>query len=169
MAGSGGGRCGQIWSELLPMNSMRLPDDADRDFTAGAFIISDGKILLLKHGKLDKWIQPGGHVEEGETPDEAAKREAAEETGYRVELKSSTETVSEESIDLPEPFNVNLHRIREGHWHCDFQYLAELTGDRKEDYEYSDEDIGWFSEEDLGDLDMPENAEKTARKALEMA
>ena len=148
---------------------MRLPEDADRDFTAGAFILKDGEILLLKHGKLDKWMQPGGHVEPGETPDEAAKREALEETGYRIELKSSTEKISEESIDLPEPFNVNLHRIRDGHWHCDFQYIAELTNERKDDYEYQDEDIGWFSKEELEDLEMPKNARKTVKKALDLA
>jgi 8-oxo-dGTP pyrophosphatase MutT (NUDIX family) len=146
---------------------MILPEASDRDFTAGAFIIEEGKILLLKHRKLDKWMQPGGHVEDGETPDEAAKREALEETGYHVELNSSTEKISEESIDLPLPFNVNLHRIRDGHWHCDFQYLAELSGERSDSYEYSDEDIGWFSKEELEELDMPENCRKTCRKALD--
>lgn len=144
----------------------RVPEDADRDFTTGAFIVEDGEILLLNHRKLDVWLQPGGHVEKGETPDEAAIREAREETGFRVELLSSAIEISESSIDLPQPFNVNLHRIKEGHWHCDFQYMAELTGERKEDYEYNDEDIGWFSKAELEDLEMPENARKTALKAL---
>lgn len=145
---------------------MRLPEDADRDFTAGIFVIDDGEILLLRHGKLGVWLQPGGHVEDGETPDEAARREALEETGYYVELRDPSERVGEESIDLPEPFNVNLHRIKEGHWHCDFQYLAKLTGGRKDYYEYDDEEIGWFSRDELEDLDMPENCRKTCKKAL---
>lgn len=148
---------------------MHIPEDADRDFTTGMFVIRDGRILLLRHRKLDQWLQPGGHVEDGETPDEAAKREALEETGYRVELKSSTERINEGSIDLPEPFNVNLHRIKDGHWHCDFQYLAELSGDRKDDYEYEDENIGWFSKEELKNLDMPGNCRKTCLKALDLA
>lgn len=144
---------------------MRLPGGADRDFTAGVFIVEEGEVLLLRHRKLGVWLQPGGHVEDGETPDEAAEREALEETGYKVELKSSAERISEESIDLPKPFNVNLHRIEDGHWHCDFQYLAEPTGERGDDYEYEDGDIGWFSKDDLDELDMPDNCRKTCGKS----
>jgi 8-oxo-dGTP pyrophosphatase MutT (NUDIX family) len=143
----------------------KVPEDADRDFTSGVFIVEDGEILLLKHRKLGVWLQPGGHVEEGETPDEAAIREAREETGFKVELLRSAKEISESSIDLPRPFNVNLHRIKEGHWHCDFQYLARVKGE-VEEYEYSDQDIKWFSKKELEDLEMPENARKTATEAI---
>ena len=38
-------------------------------------------ILLLVHRRLGIWLQPGGHVDPGETPWEAARRETVEETG----------------------------------------------------------------------------------------
>ncbi len=41
----------------------------------------DGRITLVKNGWSDGWILPGGGVEKGETPAEAAKREVREETG----------------------------------------------------------------------------------------
>lgn len=151
---------------MRPEEDLRVPEGADRDFTVGVFVVKQNEVLLLKHRKLGVWLQPGGHIEERETPDEAARREVLEETGYRVELIGSEEKVSEESFDLPEPFNVNLHRIKEGHWHCDLQYLARVDG-REQDYEYEDEFIGWFSREELEDLDMPENAQNTALKALD--
>ncbi|MCL5413284.1 MAG: NUDIX hydrolase [Candidatus Marsarchaeota archaeon] len=47
---------------------------------AGCVIVNKGKILLLKHKKLGVWLYPGGHIEEGEMPTEAAIREAKEET-----------------------------------------------------------------------------------------
>lgn len=37
--------------------------------------------LLVKHKDRNTWEIPGGHIEENETPDEAAKRELIEETG----------------------------------------------------------------------------------------
>ena len=149
---------------------MRIPENADRDFVAGAFIVKHDEILFLKHKKYGIWLQPGGHVEERETPDEAAIRETMEEVGLEVEIIEDfrPETSFEnESEDLPQPFNINLHRIEESHWHLDFQYLVRPVREIDEK-EYSDENMKWFSEEDLRDedLNMPENARKTALKAL---
>lgn len=41
----------------------------------------DGKWILCKHKKRDTWETAGGHIELGETPLDAAKRELFEETG----------------------------------------------------------------------------------------
>ena len=59
-----------------------------RHFCASVFVIDRNKkkILLVKHKKFNKWVQPGGHIEENETPEETAIREVYEETGLRVKL-----------------------------------------------------------------------------------
>jgi 8-oxo-dGTP pyrophosphatase MutT (NUDIX family) len=53
-------------------------------FTASAFVVSPtgDAMLLVHHPKLERWLQPGGHVEarDGDLM-EAARREAIEETG----------------------------------------------------------------------------------------
>ncbi|MDO4459988.1 MAG: NUDIX domain-containing protein [Clostridia bacterium] len=41
----------------------------------------NGKILLSRHKDRTTWETQGGHIEEGETPLEAAKRELYEESG----------------------------------------------------------------------------------------
>lgn len=41
----------------------------------------EGKILLSRHKDRTTWETQGGHIEEGETPLEAAKRELYEESG----------------------------------------------------------------------------------------
>ena len=55
---------------------------------SGILFISDqGRTLLLRRGKGGdhplRWGLPGGHLEEGETAETAARREVREETGYR--------------------------------------------------------------------------------------
>lgn len=58
---------------------------------AGCFVIDDGRVLLLRRGnppQLGKWTFPGGYVDLGETPTQAALRETMEEVGMRVKLGS---------------------------------------------------------------------------------
>lgn len=55
---------------------------------AGAVIVDDaGRVLLVRRGHEPSkglWSVPGGKVEAGETPAQAAVREVAEETGYDI-------------------------------------------------------------------------------------
>ncbi len=53
-------------------------------FTASAFVLSpdEADVLLIFHEKFRRWLQPGGHVEPGDTDIvAAARREIEEETG----------------------------------------------------------------------------------------
>ena len=58
--------------------------------TVTVYIFKDDEVLLLFRNKkkIDinkgKYIGVGGHIEEGETPIEAAEREVKEETGFEV-------------------------------------------------------------------------------------
>lgn len=58
-----------------------------------SIIVNDErKILLLRRTASDdrrpnEWDIPGGHVDEGELPPEAAARETAEEAGIQVEVR----------------------------------------------------------------------------------
>ena len=54
--------------------------------TVTCFVINDGKVMFIKHKKLNKWIPPGGHVEANETPIEALHREVLEETGFSIDI-----------------------------------------------------------------------------------
>lgn len=46
----------------------------------------DGAVLLMLHDSSGRWETIGGMVEPGETPEQAARREAREEIGVDVEL-----------------------------------------------------------------------------------
>jgi 8-oxo-dGTP pyrophosphatase MutT (NUDIX family) len=57
-----------------------------REFTTSVYLIENQQVLLIYHPKLHKWLPPGGHIEENETPSEAAIREVKEETNLAFEF-----------------------------------------------------------------------------------
>ena len=152
------------------MRSEILPEGADRDFTASIYVVKDGKVLLLMHKKGGMWLQPGGHIDGNELPHEAALREVEEETGFEVNLINigDQNDYEEESVDLPVPFKVNTHKIKKGHWHCDFAFLAEVEEKKEASHSHEHEGLKWFSKEDLKKQDskIPENVKKTALEAI---
>ena len=68
---------------LLAWLPRPLDETADPVHVTGSAIVLDGagRTLLHRHKRLGRWLQPGGHVDPGESPDQAALREAREETG----------------------------------------------------------------------------------------
>lgn len=79
----------------------------------------DGSILFIRRASdpyEGQWALPGGFVEVGETLEEAAVREAGEETGLSVEIVRLVGVYSEPDRD-PRGHNVScayLARAREG-------------------------------------------------------
>ena len=59
------------------------------DFTVAIFVVHDEKILLIHHRQLDKWLPLGGHIELDEDPEQAALREAKEESGWRLSCSAN--------------------------------------------------------------------------------
>jgi len=57
------------------------------DLTVAAVVDLDGRYLLVEEQAMGRKVltQPGGHIETGESPEEAVVRETREETGCEVE------------------------------------------------------------------------------------
>ena len=95
------------------------------DFTVAIFVVHDGKILLIHHRKLDKWLPLGGHIELDEDPEQAALREAKEESGLDVELLGERPpTTGPGTRALIAPRFLDIHRISDTHEHIGMIYWA---------------------------------------------
>lgn len=62
---------------------VRFYENADNDLLKFSVIVSrhNNKWVFCKHRERNTYEVPGGHIEPGETPPEAARRELKEETG----------------------------------------------------------------------------------------
>lgn len=134
-----------------------------RQFTATVYIFKDNKTVLMLHKKFKKWLPPGGHVDPNETPQEAAKREAFEETGLEIEL------VSEENLWIDFSHSKSIERPHfcflqeipaygtvEAHQHIDFVYLGRPVGGAILLNKQESEDLRWFTLEEIQGLEEGE-------------
>jgi 8-oxo-dGTP pyrophosphatase MutT (NUDIX family) len=96
-------------------------EDADPTHVTGSAIVLDdgGRVLLHRHKRLGRWLQPGGHLDPGELPWQAAVRETQEETGLHVTHPAG-------GVRL---VHVDVHEGPRGHVHLDLRYL--LRGDAR--------------------------------------
>jgi len=127
---------------------------------ATAVLVKSDQILLChRHPNRrwypDVWDIPGGHIDSGETPAEAVRRELREELGIEI------------LIDSNEPFRVyspapdlTLHAWVVTEWSGEITNLAPDEHD----------EIAWFGLDDLGRLELADLAlEGLLTDALELA
>jgi ADP-ribose pyrophosphatase YjhB (NUDIX family) len=127
--------------------------------TASAFVLSpdEARLLLIHHGKLHRWLQPGGHCETTDgSAEAAARREALEETGVAdLEL-------------LAAPFDVDVHEIpargaSPAHLHFDVRFLFRANNDALQ----SGSDAlaaRWVKLDEVASLESDESVMRAVRK-----
>ena len=82
--------------------------------TASAVVLSPDRhhVLLVYHPRLQRWLQPGGHVErEDRTVHDTARREVREETGIELDADLPAALVAVDVHEIPatdtEPFHLH--------------------------------------------------------------
>ncbi len=140
------------------------------DFTVAIFVVHDGKVLLIHHRKLDKWLPLGGHIELDEDPEQAALREAHEESGLEVELLGERPpTTAPGTRALIAPRFLDIHRITDTHEHIGMIYWARPKDGKVTLATDEHHDIRWCSIAEL-DLLQPTISDAVkwyCRKAIE--
>lgn len=127
---------------LTALDSLDRPLDQtshDTHVTGSAIVVGPRGLLLLKHKRLGLWVQPGGHIDPGETPWDAALREAREETGLDVAFAGPLD-----DHGIPELIHVDVHAGGRGHTHLDTRYLLDGGDADPCPPEGESQEIDWF-------------------------
>lgn len=124
---------------LAELGHLAHPFDRHADLvhvTGSAVVTGARGTVLHRHKRLGRWLQPGGHLEPGEAPAEAARREAAEETGLAVSHPGP----------VPHLLHVDVHAAADAHVHLDLRYLlvADDPGARPAPAPGESQAAAWF-------------------------
>jgi 8-oxo-dGTP pyrophosphatase MutT (NUDIX family) len=151
-------------------NGSSRPPYAKRvdEVSAGGLVIDSTRTLGLLIGRRDQkdssgqrilWSLPKGHIEEGETPEQAAIREVCEETGITAEIERSLGV-----IDFW--FMAGGSRIHKTVHHFQFKETGGLLAAQESEVD----EVGWFAlSEIVGRLAYPDEKKLIARtKAAEL-
>jgi 8-oxo-dGTP pyrophosphatase MutT (NUDIX family) len=126
------------------------------DFTVVVVVVHEGKVLLVHHRGLNKWLPLGGHIELDEDPEAAALREAREESGLEVELLGERAPTSGNGTRaLIAPRFMDIHRISDTHDHIGMIYWARPKNGKLALAAAEHHEIRWCSSEDFDRLQPP--------------
>jgi 8-oxo-dGTP pyrophosphatase MutT (NUDIX family) len=123
---------------LEELERLDLPFDQGTDpthVTASAIVVGDRGLILHRHRRLLRWMQPGGHIERGESPEVAVVRECVEETGLAVAHPA----------DGPALVHVDVHPAARGHVHLDLRFLLTAPDDDPCPGPGESQEVAWFT------------------------
>lgn len=107
--------------------------------SAGGLVVRDSLILLISTQEGKRWQLPKGHIEDGETPEEAAVREVREETGVTGRILAPLPPV--------EYWYIEKGR-RRVHKKVEYYLLSYVSGDTADFDAREVSGADWFSWED---------------------
>jgi 8-oxo-dGTP pyrophosphatase MutT (NUDIX family) len=129
--------------------------------TASAVVVdaSHERALLVFHGKLEMWLQPGGHFEPGERdPAVAAAREVLEETFLSTRWPGQALVLLDVDVH-----GIPAHKAEPGHEHFDLRLLlvAESDDARAGD---GTRDVRWVGRTEAAGLDLDPGLQRALTK-----
>jgi 8-oxo-dGTP pyrophosphatase MutT (NUDIX family) len=128
---------------LSAFDALAAPLDQESDpihVTGSGIVVGPRGVVLLEHKRLGIWLQPGGHIDPGETPWDAALRESREETGLDVSFAGPVDAEG-----VPALVHVDVHEGGRGHTHLDLRYLIDGGDADPDPPEGESQLVEWFS------------------------
>jgi 8-oxo-dGTP diphosphatase len=153
---SRGYKMGEInWKDKCWMNAIYLVRD-------------DGKVLLHWNKNMQTWIPIAGHIEHGETPEEATRREVKEETGFDFDFLEAPEYSGNSKIIKMHRFQID--DVPHHNKHMTFIFMGKCKNWHEKATTDENEKLKWFSEQEIENIkdNMIESVWKVALDSIKL-
>ena len=130
------------------------------------YLVQDNTVLLSWNKNLQTWIPVGGHIDPGEQPHDAIKREVAEETGLRFEF--APKHYPNGNVQVITPFRVQIDPVSHHNFHINLVYIGKVTDGSSGAATDEGEKLKWFSHDELKVENMLESVRTGAVEALQV-
>lgn len=119
----------------------------DRCWMTVIFLINnENKVLMHMNHNMKTWIPIGGHIDPGESPDEAIIREVKEEVGIEFKFIQEPEFIGNSKILKPLKFQID--KVPHHNLHLTFVFVGKCDGTERK-FNDENEELKWFSKEEF--------------------
>jgi mutator protein MutT len=130
--------------------------------SAGGVVLDADQEHVALIGRLDRrgrllWSLPKGHIEEGETPEQTAVREVAEETGIESEVMRPLGTIDYWFVADNRRIHKTVHH-----------FLLQATTAELSDADVEVTEVAWVALDELDDRLAYADERRLVRKAREL-
>jgi 8-oxo-dGTP pyrophosphatase MutT (NUDIX family) len=145
------------------------------EIVARGFVFDEeDRILLVKHAVDQRWVLPGGHLEDEDNGEIhlCLQREIKEELGLDVTILGAECMVTDHHF-APLPLPISIHKLQYEHRkrgkivRLEYRFLARVFGDAEDVVDDEIYDYQWLSPEEVMQLDPLSEVHKSLQEVLE--
>lgn len=143
----------------------------DKCWVTTIFLVNrDERVLLTWNKNMQTWIPVGGHIDEGETPQEAIRREVEEEVGCDFDLLGDFVREDDGDVQVVKMHRFQIEKVPHHGCHMNFVFFGKCNDfDKKIKKTDEGEKLKWFSKRELiEDKSILESVRKSALRALDV-
>jgi len=142
----------------------------DKCWVTTIFLVDKNKRVLFNWNKnMQAWIPVGGHIDNGESPMQAIRREVEEEAGINFELYGDFDREDNGRVEVVKMCRFQIEAVPHHGSHMNFVFFGKALSELERTETDEKEKFRWFSKKELiNEKVMLNSVRKVALRAIDV-